>query len=76
MARNIASGLNILREAPFSLDFSSNDQEKLQEVLDDYFTSMNADIDDSESESCTTTDKNELSADKSGKDIMYTIQQK
>ena len=37
MARLIATGLNFLGEVVFSSDLCSTDQEKLQEVSEDYF---------------------------------------
>ena len=55
MARLVATGLNFLREVAFSLDLSSTDQDKLQEVLEDYFTTT-SDHSDSDSESDDSDD--------------------
>ena len=49
MARLVATGLNFLREVAFSSDLRSTGQDKLQEVLEDYFTTT-SDHSDSESD--------------------------
>ena len=67
MARNVATGLNVLREAPFSLDLSNNDQEKLQEVLQDYFTATNDDSDSDLDSNGTQMDNEQPATNNSGK---------
>ena len=67
MTRFIAAGLNFLRKVAFLSDLSSTEQEKLQEVLEDYFTTTSNHSDsESDDRDDSHTEKEQLAINDPG----------